>query len=905
MGTLTLANGSGAASNYNLSGGTISVTERVINLSGSKTYNGTTSITTSDINTFGNIVTGETLSLSGSGSVSSSAAENNKTLTLGSIALSDGSGSVSNYTLSSGTHQVNITRRSVNLNGTRVYDGSTDASATDLTTIGNLVSGETLNLSGTGALASAAVGSDKSVNIGTLALSDGSGESDNYTLNGGTLTLDVTKRNISLNGTRTYDGSNSVSNSNLTTFTNLVSGETLSVTGSGTITSPAVGSNKSVTLGSLGLSNGSGAASNYNLNSATLTVSQRPISLSGSRPYNGLTSITNSDLSTVNIVSGETLSVTGSGTIASADAGSSKTVTLNTLTLGDGTGSVSNYTLTGGSHTVNISKRVINLSGSRVYDGTTEGVASDLTSMNNLVSGETLSLSGTGSLVSASVGEDKTVSIGNLSLSDGSGESDNYTLTSGTHTMDVTKKTLSLSGNRAYDGTIIVNGSDLSNFSGLIGSESLSISGSGSVVIASVGSDKSVSLGNLTLVDGTGAANNYNLSSASLTVNKRVVNLIASRVYDGNTSIQGSIITNIGNLVTSESLTVTGTGSVSSANVSDGKSLTLGSITLANGTGSASNYTLTTGSHTANISKRPISLSGSRIYNGNTIVSSSSLDSLGNLVSGETLSISGNGSLSSKDVGTNKVLSAGSLSLSNGSGDIGNYTLSGGSLLFNVTPKPIAISGSRSYDGTTVASGNNFNSFLGVVSGDSVDITGTGTFPSAVVGSKNVSIGSLNSENSNYVLSNASMTVTKRLFNLSGARRPGGSLTVRASELSFSNLVRGESLLLSGVGYINNSRMLGTYDINVGTLSVADSLGLASNYDFGTLIFRISHGSIELRGRAHIMFRLKSMKNINDKLFPSKIRHRSRVGLDRKVTVTAPDQSISISPCAMTDGFCN
>ena len=904
-GTLSLSNGSGTASNYTLTGGThrLTVTQRQLTLSGTRVYDGTTDALNTDLTTFSNLVGSETLTVSGTGAVTSASVGSNKNVTLNDLTLVSGTGVSSNYLLSSAS--LTISQRPISLDGSRTYDGSSNASASDLSTISNLVSGETLSLSGSGSVSSAAVGNDKTVSIASLTLSDGSGESDNYTLNGGTLTLDVTKRNISLNGTRTYDGSNSVSNSNLTTFTNLVSGETLSVTGSGTITSPAVGSNKSVTLGSLGLSNGSGAASNYNLNSATLTVSQRPISLSGSRPYNGLTSITNSDLSTVNIVSGETLSVTGSGTIASADAGSSKTVTLNTLTLGDGTGSVSNYTLTGGSHTVNISKRVINLSGSRVYDGTTEGVASDLTSMNNLVSGETLSLSGTGSLVSASVGEDKTVSIGNLSLSDGSGESDNYTLTSGTHTMDVTKKTLSLSGNRAYDGTIIVNGSDLSNFSGLIGSESLSISGSGSVVIASVGSDKSVSLGNLTLVDGTGAANNYNLSSASLTVNKRVVNLIASRVYDGNTSIQGSIITNIGNLVTSESLTVTGTGSVSSANVSDGKSLTLGSITLANGTGSASNYTLTTGSHTANISKRPISLSGSRIYNGNTIVSSSSLDSLGNLVSGETLSISGNGSLSSKDVGNNKVLSAGSLSLSNGSGDIGNYTLSGGSLLFNVTPKPITISGSRSYDGTTVASGNNFNSFLGVVSGDSVDITGTGTFPSAVVGSKNVSIGSLNSENSNYVLSNASMTVTKRLFNLSGARRPGGSLTVRASELSFSNLVRGESLLLSGVGYINNSRMLGTYDINVGTLSVADSLGLASNYDFGTLIFRISHGSIELRGRAHIMFRLKSMKNINDKLFPSKIRHRSRVGLDRKVTVTAPDQSISISPCAMTDGFCN
>ena len=149
------------------------------------------------------------------------------------------------------------------------------------------------------------------------------------------------------------------------------------------------------------------------------------------------------------------------------------------------------------------------------------------------------------------------------------------------------------------------------------------------------------------------------------------------------------------------------------------------------------------------------------------------------------------------------------------------------------------------------------------------------------------------------------MTVTKRLFNLSGSRSPSSDTNIQASELNFSNLVRGESLVLNGVGYITNPRVIGTYDINIGTLSIGDNTGLASNYDFGNLTFRISHRVLNLRGRAHILFRLKNMENINDKLFPSKIRHRSRLGLDRKVTVTAPDQSISISPCTMTDGFCN
>ena len=50
-----------------------------------------------------------------------------------------------------------------------------------------------------------------------------------------------------------------------------------------------------------------------------------------------------------------------------------------------------------------------------------------------------------------------------------------------------------------------------------------------------------------------------------------------------------------------------------------------------------------------------------------------------------------------------------------------------------------------------------------------------------------------------------SLIVSKRLFNLTGRRNPGGSLSVNSSELSFGNLALGESLLLSGEGYINNS----------------------------------------------------------------------------------------------------
>ena len=46
-----------------------------------------------------------------------------------------------------------------------------------------------------------------------------------------------------------------------------------------------------------------------------------------------------------------------------------------------------------------------------------------------------------------------------------------------------------VSGNKVYDGSTTVGGSNLTTFSNLVGSETLSVSGSGSVSSANVGSE--------------------------------------------------------------------------------------------------------------------------------------------------------------------------------------------------------------------------------------------------------------------------------------------------------------------------------------------------------------------------------------------------------------------------------
>ena len=84
-------------------------------------------------------------------------------------------------------------------------------------------------------------------------------------------------------------------------------------------------------------SNG-GLAENYSLSSGTLTVNQRPLTATLARQYDGTRTVAGSSLISLSgLQGGQTLPLTGSGTIASKNVGNSKSVTLDSLALADGT----------------------------------------------------------------------------------------------------------------------------------------------------------------------------------------------------------------------------------------------------------------------------------------------------------------------------------------------------------------------------------------------------------------------------------------------------------------------------------------------------------------------------------------------------------------------------------------
>ena len=365
----------------------------------------------------------------------------------------------------------------------------------------------------------------------------------------------------------------------------------------------------------------------------------------------------------------------GTASISSANAGSYTISNLTGISIADGTngGLASNYTLTGGTHNFVVNRRVVGVSGTRLYDATTNAVASDLSTHANLVGSQTLSLSGTGTIASKNVGSNKTVSIGTLALGDGSngGLAGNYTLTGGTHQLTVNQRPLNATLARQYDATTTAAGSTLSSFDALQGGETLTMTGSGTAASKNVANGIAMSSnGNLALVDGTGLASNYSLNSTVINISKRVLNSSGSKLYDANTNALVSAIT-LSNLASTETLVDSGTASTSSANAGSYTISNLTGISIADGTngGLASNYTLTGGTHNFTVNQRPLNATLARQYDATTTSAGSTLSSFDALQGGETLTMSGSGTAASKNVANGIAMSSnGILALVDGTG---------------------------------------------------------------------------------------------------------------------------------------------------------------------------------------------------------------------------------------------
>ncbi|MEW6640180.1 MAG: YDG domain-containing protein [Pseudomonadota bacterium] len=806
-GSYAISGSGGSASGFIISYGTtpanLTVNPLAVTLTGTQAYNGGTSIAAANL-TASNKVGSDNIGLSGSASVASAnVSVGAQTLNLSGLSLSN-----SNYTLTGGSGTATITPLAVTLTGSRSYDGGTTAAAANLTA-SNKVGTDNIGLSGSGAVASANV----SAGMQVLTLSGLSLSNSNYTLTGASGSFTINPVAVSLTGTKVYDGGTGVAASGLT-LGNGIAGATASsigLSGSGSVASANVSASAQA-LNTTGLSV---TDSNYTVTggSGTVTITPLAVTLTGSRSYDGGTTAAAANLTASNKVGADNIGLSGSGSVASANVSAgAQMLNLSGLSLSN-----SNYTLTGASGSFTINPLAVSLTGTKVYDGGTGVAASGLT-LTNGVAGATaasIGLSGSGSVASANVSVGaQTLNTSGLSVTDG-----NYTVTGGSGTVTITPLAVTLTGSRSYSGGTTVVAASL-NASNRIGADNIGLTGSGSVASANVSAGtQTLNLTGLSLSNG-----NYTLTGASgsFTINPLAVSLTGTKVYDGGTAIAASGLTLANGVAgaTAASIGLSGSGSVASANVSAGaQTLNTAGLSVTNG-----NYTVVGGSGTVSITPLAVTLTGSRSYDGGTSVAATSLTA-SNRIGSDNIGLSGSGSVASANVSAGtQALTLSGLSLSNS-----NYTLSGASGSFTITPLAVSLAGTKVYDGGIVvaASGLTLTNGVAGATAASIGLSGSGSVASANVsaGAQTLNISGLSVTDGNYTVTGGSgtATITPLAVTLAGSRSYDGGTSVAAASLTASNRIGADNIGLTGSGSVASANVsAGAQMLNLSGLSLSN-----------------------------------------------------------------------------------
>ncbi|WP_084688012.1 YDG domain-containing protein [Paraburkholderia oxyphila] len=845
-----------------------------------KYYDGTTNAQVNLTNS--PLIAGDNLTFSYSASFSQANVGQDLPVTVTGITATGAN--AGNYTLNNTTANTtaNILARIINLQGTRVYDATTNADSSVFApggTINTGVNSETLTLTGTGTLNDKNVGTQKPfASFGSLALGNGTGQASNYTLVGGTDWLTITPYTLTVSGTyadnKTYDGTTTATIHN-SVLNGVFSGDQVALTNTvyGTFATKNVGNDIPVST-NFGLSGTD--SGNYIVqqpSGITADISALHIAVATATGQNKVYDATTTatvGLSSAQVAPGDQVTFSDTSALfVTPNVGTGITINVSGITM-SGADST-NYVLDNSTATTsaNITPYVLSLTGSRVYNATTSADA-NLFSGGTLagVNNETVTLSGSGVLGDKNVGTQKPFTLGTLTLGNGSngGLASNYTLAGGTDWLTVTAAPLTVNGttanNKVYDGNTnaVLNNSTLS---GVFSGDQVALTNTATGTFASPNVNNGIAVSTNFGLSGTDA-DNYTLTQptgVTANITPYVLSLQGTRVYDGTTNAAPTLFGNNGVLTgtNGETLTLSGAGALSSPNVGTqvpfGANGTTDYILTGNGTALASNYTLAGGTDWVSITPYVLNLTGSRVYNATTSADASNFGG-GTLtgVNGETVTLSGSGVLNDKNVGSQKPFALGTLALGNGSngGLASNYTLAGTDWL-TVTPAPLSVTGTTAankvYDGTTNAALQNA-ALSGVLGSDAVTLTNTatGTFASPNVNNGiavATNFGLSGTDAGNYTLTQPTgitANITPYTLVLQGTRVYDGTTGANATLFGAGGVltgVNGETLTLSGSGTlasknVNSAQPFATLGGLSGYTLAGNGSALASNYTLGT-----------------------------------------------------------------------
>jgi hypothetical protein len=425
----------------------------------------------------------------------------------------------------------------------KVYDGTNGATIAG--TLADVIAGDLLSITGTGAFASKNVGDAQVVEVtgGTL----GSADAANYSLLNptGSATASITPRPLTANysgGTRVYDGT--VLAPVTVDAVGLLAGDAVQFGQSAVFTGANArdaGLGKAVQVSAITLQGAD--APNYRLvadsAATTASITPRPLNVSGvtglqavDRVYDGTRDVQITGAGNVGSAGGDVISgdeviinlpggALNTGTMADKSAGQGKAVVLAGLSLSGA--HAANYTITGTAGlTVNIAPRPVVLLGvtavDRTYDGTTAvAIDSSAGSISGAIAGDDLLLPATGvtgSMADKHAGNAKAVAVSGLALA--GADAANYTASGGTELrVNIAPRALVPGvsvADKVYDGD---TGASITLRDDRIAGDALQLAAaSARFVDKNAGDAKAVEVSGLTL--GGADAGNYQLATGNL-----------------------------------------------------------------------------------------------------------------------------------------------------------------------------------------------------------------------------------------------------------------------------------------------------------------------------------------------------------------------------------------------------
>ena len=447
--------------------------------------------------------------------------------------------------------------------------------------------------------------------------------------------------------------------------------------------------------------------------------------------------------------------------------------------------------------------------GTKVYDGIAPTLAYGTT---GLIDGDTVSTALSGSLVRTGgknvLGGDA-VTVGTLADVLGYGVTyvgANYAISQAplTVTASAASKTYGQSVNpSAFTST------------GLVNSETI-----GSVSEASMGSAATANVGSYAITVGGATGGSFNASNYAISYVNGVVTINAapltvtglsstSRTYNGSAADALTGTATLNGLVNGETLTLGNTNSGTLASANAGSQGVTTSVSIANGTGLASNYSLTQ-TTLANVNIAPKALTytataTNKPYDGNT-TAAAAIGGLTGLVGSETVSAMAGATFNSKDVLTANLVTVNSVALADGTnaGLASNYVIvAGGTAAANITPKALTVTANDDsrVAGSTPYVGGNGVTYNGFVPGESEAVLkGVVTFGGTSQGV--TAAGSFTIAPGGLTASNYSLGFTSGALNINAAPVSIDTKSVLAVALGSngSGLVKAYDGVLQGVG---------------------------------------------------------------------------------------------------------